>query len=96
MKLISILITFLFIGLIFNTHAESACVCTCVNGRNVPICEKAIDLEPICPPRVCPILTPSVEPINPVRVPPIGTSDCRMVQIYNEHTGRYEWQQVCQ
>ncbi len=87
----------LFFGVVaMPKPAESRCQCSCVNGQVVALCESTLDIEPICPPRVCPIVTPSVRPIDPPRVPPIGTKNCSSEQVYNSATGRYEWQEVCQ
>lgn len=76
--------------------AYAACVCRCMNGTNQPICERAIDLRPICPLTVCPLQPPSVTPITPLSVPPIGTSSCREVQVLNPDTQQYQWQKICQ
>jgi hypothetical protein len=67
-----------------------------VNGEVVPICRNAIDLEPICAPRVCPIVPPAIQPIPRPIVPPIGTKTCQPEQVYNEYTRRYEWKTVCE
>lgn len=75
--------------------AFADCVCRCVNGEVQAICSSAIDLEPICPPRICSIVPPSVRPIQAPRVPPIGTTNCRKEQVYNEYTRRYEWKTLC-
>jgi len=80
---------------ILSDHASAACVCRCVNGEVQALCSSAIDLPPICPPRVCPITPPSVAPIQAPRVPPIGTTICRQAQVVNPRTGRYEWREVC-
>lgn len=84
-----------FLMALFTSASDAKCVCSCVNGQVVPLCDNALDIEPICPPRICPFTPPSVEPINPPRVPPIGTQTCTMKQVYNEWTKRYEWRQVC-
>lgn len=75
--------------------AMAACQCMCVNGQVEAMCSSAIDLRPVCAPRVCPLTPPSVAPINRPRVPPIGTSECHMVQVLNPFSHRYEWKQVC-
>jgi hypothetical protein len=75
-------------------HAD--CQCMCVNGSVQAMCSSAIDLKPICAPRICPITNPSVTPIMPPRVPPIGTTSCHQAQVYNEYTQQYEWHEVCQ
>jgi hypothetical protein len=74
---------------------NARCICTCMNGANQPLCESALDLPPICPPRICPIKPPSIEPIKLPSIPPIGTRSCRMEQVLNPYTERYEWREVC-
>ena len=76
--------------------AQAGCVCRCVNGVVQPICTNALDITPICAPTVCPITPPSITPIPAPRVPPIGTSSCRMAQVYNQRTTQYEWRELCQ
>jgi hypothetical protein len=73
----------------------AGCQCLCSNGENRPFCTSAMDLPPICPPRVCPLAPPSIAPIQAPRLPPIGTTDCRQQQVLNPYTGRYEWKSVC-
>ncbi len=86
----------LFLSIILLSNmAYADCVCSCVNGQNIPICSSSIDIRPICPPKICPIVPPSITPINPPNIPPIGTSQCSMHQVYNNYTNRYEWQQLC-
>lgn len=77
------------------TTAHARCECRCVNGQMVPLCDRAIELPPICPPRICPLVPPRVRPIDPPRIPPIGTQECRSEQVYNHYTRQYEWEQVC-
>lgn len=95
MKAMLILALFCFLGLLAPTSGLADCVCQCVNGQVVPLCDSTLDIKPICAPRICPITPPSVEPINPPVIPPIGTKTCSMEQVYNEWTGTYEWKQVC-
>lgn len=82
--------------LLLSPVAEAACVCRCVNGEVKPICEKAIDLPPICSPTICPIVPPRIEPIQRPQIPPIGTKECRQQQVLNPYTRQYEWKTVCQ
>lgn len=90
------MVLLLAVGIALAPSASYAgCVCQCVNGQVQPICGSAIEVPPVCAPRVCPIVPPSVEPISPPTVPPVGTSRCRMVQVYDEVSGRYVWQKVC-
>ena len=94
MKTILLLVTLLG-GAVLASNANAACQCVCMNGEVRAVCSSTLDIEPICPPRVCPITPPSVEPIQRPRVPPVGTSNCVQRQIYNEYTRRYEWREVC-
>ena len=75
--------------------SSAACTCECVNGQMKPLCERALDLPPICPPKICPIVPPSIAPIQPPKIPPIGTKECRQAQVLNPVTNRYEWKEVC-
>jgi len=79
----------------FISNANASCQCVCMNGEVRAVCSSTLDIEPVCPPRVCPITPPSIEPIQRPRVPPVGTSNCVQKQIYNEHTRLYEWREVC-
>lgn len=75
--------------------AYAGCQCVCIGGENQPICSSAMELPPLCPPRVCPIEPARVEPIQRPVLPPLGTSDCRQRQVLNPYTGQYEWRTVC-
>jgi hypothetical protein len=77
------------------TLAGAECACECVNGAQQAICSSAIELRPICPPRICPIVPRAITPIMPPYIPPIGTSGCRMEQVYNNFTGMYQFERVC-
>ena len=80
---------------LFFSAVYAACECVCINGEVRALCTSTLDIEPICPPRICPITPPSIQPIQAPRVPPIGTTTCNQQQVYNEYTRRYEWQEVC-
>lgn len=71
------------------------CSCVCMQGQVRAVCSGALDLKPICAPRICPVTPPSVKPIQKPRVPPIGTTKCVQRQIYNEQSERYQWREVC-
>jgi hypothetical protein len=75
--------------------ADAGCRCACVNGEVRALCSSTIDLEPICPPRICPLVPPAIEPLPSLRLPPLGTSECRMAQVLNPWSRRYEWKEVC-
>ena len=82
-------------GLLASGVAMADCRCVCMNGDVRAVCSSSLDVEPICPPRICPITPLSVEPLQQPRVPPIGTSNCVQKQVYNEYTRMYEWKEVC-
>ena len=75
---------------------NSQCTCSCVNGEVRPICTSTLAIPPICSPRICSIVPPSIKPIEPYRIPPIGTDHCELKQVYNEKTSRYEWKSICE
>lgn len=81
--------------LIFAGFVSADCECACVNGRVQALCASTLDIQPICPPRVCQITPPSVAPIQQPRVPPVGTRYCQQEQVYNQYSGQYEWREVC-
>ena len=72
----------------FECPAAGAC-------RQVPICDSAIDLVPIKPLRMAPLVLPPVAPIAPVVLPPLGTRSCRQAYICNS-MGQCGYQTVCQ
>jgi hypothetical protein len=80
-----------------NTFAQETedCRCACVSGKVEAVCTSAIAVRPVCVPRVCDIVPPSVKPIEVPAVPPIGTNKCEMKQVLNEYTHEYEWQRLC-
>ena len=77
------------------SNAFADCSCVCINGEVRAVCSSSLDIEPICPPRICPITPPSIPPIQTPRIPPIGTTNCVQKQVYNEYTRQYEWKEVC-
>ena len=76
-------------------RAEASCACQCVDGEVQPLCGSALDIPPICPPRICPIAAPSIAPIRLPTIPPLGTSSCRQARVC-DFDGDCRWQQVCQ
>lgn len=78
---------------VVDVHA--GCQCVCMNGNVEAVCSSTLDIKPICPPRVCPIVTPSIKPLPSLKIPPLGTSHCSHEQVYNKSTHRYEWNEVC-
>lgn len=73
--------------------ASARCVCACMDGHVQQLCQNSYDIPAICSPRICPIAPPSIEPIQRPRIPSIGTTGCRMQQVWNGW--RYDWVQVC-
>jgi hypothetical protein len=97
-KLPLALMCFLAFGLVLlsaQNEALARCICTCVNGKNVPLCTSTLEIPPICPSRICPIEPLSLRPLEPLDLPPLGTQSCRMEQVLNPYTGVYEWRRVC-
>lgn len=89
--------TLLVIAIAFmGMDASARCVCRCTNGVNIPICERANDPQPACPPMICPIAPPSITPIQMPVPPPPGTTNCMKQQVLNPVTGKYEWRTICQ
>lgn len=82
------------IGIALPQTAWAGCTCQCVDGEMQPLCDSTIDLEPICPPAVCPIASPSIAPIQPPTLPPLGTSSCRQARLC-DNFGNCRWQEVC-
>ena len=74
--------------------ARAACECRCIDGEVRALCSSTLDLDPVCAPRICPPVPPSIAPIQAPRIPPIGTTSCRQVQM-EVPRGRYEWREVC-
>ena len=78
-----------------STGAHAECVCRCVDGEVRQLCQSTMDLPALCAPQLCPLVPPSIPPIKALTLPPLGTSECRQVQVFNLRTGQYEWQRVC-
>ena len=77
MKKIALLIS-IFVILTLTHEGSERCICTCVNGEVVPICDNALEIRPICPPP-----PPSIRPIEPLTIPLIGTSNCIHEEVMN-------------
>lgn len=87
---------YLLLVLLFSPIVASAeCVCSCVNGHVQALCRNAIDLRPVCVPRICPIVPPSIQPLTAPIVPPIGTNKCVPKQVWNPFARMYEWRLIC-
>jgi hypothetical protein len=71
------------------------CQCACVNGKVEAVCSSTIAIKPVCAPRVCDIVPPSIKPIDTPTIPPIGTDKCDLKQVLNEQTHEYEWRRLC-
>jgi hypothetical protein len=93
MKLTIALLTFC-ISFALTSQARAECTCQCVNGRMQPLCSSSLDLPSICPPAICPIMSPSIASINPPTIPPLGTTSCRQARVCDQF-GNCRWQQVC-
>lgn len=82
---------------VMNALAQQTddCRCACVNGKVEAICTSTLAIKPICAPRVCDIVPPSIKPIDTPTIPPIGTNKCDLKQVLNEQTHEYEWKRLC-
>ncbi len=65
------------------------------NCRQVPICDSTLDIAPIKPPAIAPIVLTPIAPISRPVLPPLGTSSCRQAYICN-NWGQCGFQTVCQ
>ncbi|HEY6241398.1 MAG TPA: hypothetical protein VIW78_11240 [Burkholderiales bacterium] len=81
----------LFFAVALSTwNAQAACTCQCVNGAPRAVCNWANEPEPVCPPRFCPM--PRVVPEAP---PPPGPRNCKVTEVLNDRTGKYEKREIC-
>ncbi len=85
----------LFIATSAFSQSTEECQCACVNGNVKAICTSTLAIKPICAPRVCDIVPPSIKPIDTPTIPPIGTDKCDLKQVLNEQTHEYEWKRLC-
>ena len=92
---IIVIISLLFISININSTSYAACTCECVNGQVEAICSNSMDLRPLCGPRLCPLVNPSIKPLDSLTLPPLGTSNCTNMQVYNSYTYQYEWEEMC-
>jgi hypothetical protein len=89
------LIGLMVVGFFASNFATADCGCVCMSGEVQAVCSNALEIRPICAPRICPITPPSIEPIQQPRAPPIGTTNCTPQQVYNEYSHMYEWKEIC-
>ena len=64
--------------------AASAAISLSASSREAAICllaNSSIDLPPICPSTICPMMSLSVAPIAPPTLPPLGTSSCQQARV---------------
>ena len=94
MKFLLSVVFFIF-SLNFSSNSFAYCSCECVNGQVQALCSSSLDIKPICAPRICPIVNPSIKPFDPIKIPPIGTQTCTNMQVYNQYTYTYEWEEIC-
>ncbi len=82
----------LLAGILAIGSAEAVCTCHCVNGEAKAFCTYATEIEPVCPPRFCPM--PAVVPEAP-QPPTPGPRNCVVREILNDRTGKFEKREVC-
>lgn len=94
----AVLATILLLGI--SGAADAACTWEWLcddagNCEHVPVCENSLDLPPIEPlsmePMVEPVVPPPIKPIPPI--PPIGASECEQVRSCD--FGGCVWKTVC-
>lgn len=83
---------YLVFGIISPARAD--CICQCVNGENIPICDSFSELAPQCAPELCPAVSFSIAPADEEDIGPIGTQRCSMHQVFED--GQYVWRQLCE
>ena len=89
------ILAFYAFEIIVPNESQARCVCACVNGEKVPICDSDLDLEPFCM-GMCPFSgNTSMEPLDPIGLEPLGTTQCSNERVYNYWTEQYEWKEVC-
>jgi hypothetical protein len=76
-------------------EAAAECVCRCIDGELGAICLGSTVVPPVCAPRVYPTAPQFTPPHIAQTAPPAGTTQCRMAQVLNAQTGRYEWMELC-
>ena len=76
-------------------EAAAECVCRCIDGELGAICVGSTVVPPVCAPRVCPTAPQFSPPRIAQTAPPAGTTQCRMAQVLNPQSGRYEWMELC-
>ena len=86
---------FVAISLACASEAAADCFCRCINGELGAICLGSTVVAPACAPRLCPAAPQSTPPRIAQKAPPAGTTGCRMVQVLNPQTDRYEWIELC-
>jgi len=78
--------------------ASAACTwewdCSRSPCRQVPVCDSTLDLPPIKPLELPPLVLPPIRPIDPLVIPPIGTRQCRSEYLCDA-TGSCRWETVC-
>ena len=65
------------------------------NCRQIPLCDSTLDLVPLKPLAIAPLVLPPIAPIPRPVLPPLGTSSCRQAYICN-NWGQCGFQTVCQ
>ncbi len=88
----------LFLLLSVTSTASARCTwewdCTTGTCKQVPVCDSTLDLPPIKPLELPPLVLPPVKPLDPLVIPPIGTGRCGTEYLCNA-TGQCRWESVC-
>lgn len=88
--------------LLLSTEVYAACRIQWVdhdyNSMTPPIkkqiCDSTMDLPAINDPGLRPLQQPKLKPLEPVGLPPLGTTQCRTQQVYEN--GRWVEKRLCQ
>lgn len=90
-----IVIAVLILGFVPSVTSAETCICACVDGAVVPICDLYSDGAPICPRRKCP---DGSQAVQDKLVPPTITVDylyCHEEVIWNDSNKSIDTVNVC-
>lgn len=85
----------LLMAVVAASPVAAACVCTCQDGRNRPVCDDPAEIAPVCPPDACAAERPSTLPDSGRRIRPLGTASCALTRVYDQATGNFQWVRLC-
>lgn len=87
-----------FIVFLVTEESIASCVCKCVKGKPIPICEEKIKIKPICSPRVCGDI--DLENFDKIIVPTIGKKkkfvECNHKKVSKKNSQVTQWTEICE